>query len=196
LFPNSAFVIKYVGEVLVVDANERLPQIAQARGPNLSHLVDHERTKLEAELGPLNRPSTYIKTIKIALLPPTQPTVSAPLRGKSYWDDKMELVIDARTYGNEIRFINHSCRLNCASYDFGWANTSRLGIFAVRDISPIYHLASTTSLLSQHYTAPASTNSSLAMLSIVQVTSPILSYTPPLLAAETRRLPSARRSSN
>ncbi|KAI9995101.1 hypothetical protein PInf_012145 [Phytophthora infestans] len=92
---------------------------------------------LEAELGPLNRPSTYIKTIKIALLPPTQPTVSAQLRGKSYWDDKMELVIDARTYGNEIRFINHSCRLNCASYDFGWANTSRLGIFAVRDISPM-----------------------------------------------------------
>ncbi|KAG6947041.1 hypothetical protein JG687_00016357 [Phytophthora cactorum] len=48
--------------------------------------------------------------------------------------------IDAARCGNESRFINHSCKPNCALFELEWTNTSRLGIFAQADIHSLREL--------------------------------------------------------
>ena len=43
-------------------------------------------------------------------------------------------VIDARNYGNNARFINHSCDPNCHLQKWRVGDRTRIGIFALRDI--------------------------------------------------------------
>ncbi|KAF1778229.1 SET domain [Phytophthora cactorum] len=52
------------------------------------------------------------------------------------------ILINAQLYGNEGRFVNHSCHPNCTFFECNWTNTTRLRIFADCDI-PSSH--STTS---------------------------------------------------
>lgn len=62
------------------------------------------------------------------------------LRTKASWGGSSDLVIDAQACGNKSRFINHSCRPNCAMFDCKWANLARLGIFAQRKIPALQEL--------------------------------------------------------
>lgn len=95
--PRGAFVVEYIGEVLLAeDADER------------------NNKRYQAEL-----------------------------RTKSYWEGQMGVVIDAINCGNASRFMNHSCDPNCIMFDYNWANTSRLGIFALRDIPALQELTFT-----------------------------------------------------
>ncbi|KAL4095645.1 hypothetical protein PRIC1_009018 [Phytophthora ramorum] len=92
--PRGAFVIEYVGEVLLVDDADK-----------------RDNKQYQADL-----------------------------RTRAYWVGGMRVVIDAISSGNMSRYINHSCRPNCALFDCNWTNTSRLGIFALRDIPPLQEL--------------------------------------------------------
>jgi hypothetical protein len=60
------------------------------------------------------------------------------MKNKTCWN--AQLFVDAGRCGNISRFVNHSCQPNCELYEFVWANTSRLGIFAERDIAPLTEL--------------------------------------------------------
>lgn len=51
--------------------------------------------------------------------------------------NKQTLAIDARSYGNISRYINHSCDPNLAGLIFrAGCNVPRMGLFALRDIEP------------------------------------------------------------
>ncbi|KAE9324479.1 hypothetical protein PR003_g16721 [Phytophthora rubi] len=52
----------------------------------------------------------------------------------------MDVFIDALACGNESRFLNNSCHPNCEMYKWGWINTTRLGIFASREIPALQEL--------------------------------------------------------
>jgi SET domain-containing protein len=45
-----------------------------------------------------------------------------------------EQVIDAHLYGNETRFINHSCDPNCVAQKWSVGSTTRIVITAAKDI--------------------------------------------------------------
>ncbi|EGZ13121.1 hypothetical protein PHYSODRAFT_316506 [Phytophthora sojae] len=61
------------------------------------------------------------------------------MKAKAIWDDST-VFIDAAECENESRFINHSCRPNCALYERQRTNGSRLGVFAETDIPPLQEL--------------------------------------------------------
>ncbi|KAG1705329.1 hypothetical protein DVH05_004260 [Phytophthora capsici] len=50
------------------------------------------------------------------------------------------LYVDAGRFGNEARFVNHSCRPNCILDEYQWKNSVRLGIFAKQDLQPMQEL--------------------------------------------------------
>ncbi|KAE8914992.1 hypothetical protein PF005_g3334 [Phytophthora fragariae] len=92
--PKDAFVVEYVGEVLLgVDTQKRVDR------------------RYQVELKP-----------------------------KAIWDGLTDVFIDADRCGNESRFVNHACRLNCGVFELEWTNTARLGIFAKEDIPPLREL--------------------------------------------------------
>ncbi|KAG6946378.1 hypothetical protein JG688_00016075 [Phytophthora aleatoria] len=62
----------------------------------------------------------------------------AKFKTDAKWNGGTKVFVD--TLRCESRFINHSCRPNCALYEFMWANTTRLGIFAVNEIPPLREL--------------------------------------------------------
>lgn len=53
------------------------------------------------------------------------------------------LYIDARTCGNDSRFINHSCEPNCSLEKWTVGSETRIGFFAANDIPPVRILAFT-----------------------------------------------------
>jgi hypothetical protein len=64
----------------------------------------------------------------------------AQLTTMATWGGGANIIIDARAYGNVSRFLNHSCHPNCEMYEWNWTNTTRLGIFASRDIPALQEL--------------------------------------------------------
>eukprot|EP00644_Phytophthora_capsici_P009121 jgi/Phyca11/102421/e_gw1.6.1045.1 len=64
----------------------------------------------------------------------------AQLHTMAGWNGGSTVFIDAFSCGNMSRFINHSCKPNCALYECDWKNTTRLGIFATEDIPPLQEL--------------------------------------------------------
>ncbi|EEY60925.1 uncharacterized protein PITG_01162 [Phytophthora infestans T30-4] len=54
-----------------------------------------------------------------------------------FWCGASTFFIDAVDYGSESRYINHSCKTYCELYDWEWANTVTLGIFAAEDIPSV-----------------------------------------------------------
>jgi SET domain-containing protein len=57
---------------------------------------------------------------------------------KAYYNEFFPLCIDAMFYGNEARFINHSCDPNVQSFNLSGKTESEtfnnIGLFAIRDI--------------------------------------------------------------
>lgn len=51
-----------------------------------------------------------------------------------YMVEAMGTTVDARYYGNESRFLNHSCDPNCRLEKWNVGGSYRLGIFAIKDI--------------------------------------------------------------
>ncbi|ETN22421.1 hypothetical protein PPTG_02365 [Phytophthora nicotianae INRA-310] len=64
----------------------------------------------------------------------------ARFRTEAEWGEHSKVYVDALTCGNESRFINHSCKPNCVMYEFDWTNSTRLGIFATKEIPPLQEL--------------------------------------------------------
>lgn len=50
---------------------------------------------------------------------------------------KSDILIDSKYYGNESRFINHSCEPNAKSVRWSVGGEYRIGIFATRDINVV-----------------------------------------------------------
>ncbi|KAL0220120.1 hypothetical protein P9112_005773 [Eukaryota sp. TZLM1-RC] len=61
------------------------------------------------------------------------------------------LVIDARVYGSQSRFINHSCNPNCRVEVWTVDNEQRVGIFAEKDISAGEELCFNYKFSSSHF---------------------------------------------
>lgn len=62
---------------------------------------------------------------------------------------KTNILMDSKYYGNEARFINHSCEPNAKSAKWSVGGVYRIGIFAIRDIN-IVRKHSKTTLLALH----------------------------------------------
>jgi hypothetical protein len=56
---------------------------------------------------------------------------------------KQKLFVDARTYGNESRFVNHSCDPNCVAIVMQVDNEFRIGFYALKTFFRAYSSVST-----------------------------------------------------
>jgi histone-lysine N-methyltransferase SUV39H len=109
--PAGAFVVEYVGEILTAKDGDKRGKHYDQLG--MSYLFD------------MNDPDENDDyDLKVQ---------------KSYYNDFFPLCVDATYYGNESRFINHSCDPNLRSFNIVTSvetySFHKIGIFATRNIS-------------------------------------------------------------
>jgi histone-lysine N-methyltransferase SUV39H len=108
--PAGAFVVEYVGEILTAKEGDKRGRYYDQLG--MSYLFD---------MNDVDEDDEYDMRVQ-----------------RSSYEDFFPLCVDATHYGNESRFINHSCDPNLRSFNIVTAVESysyhKIGIFATRNI--------------------------------------------------------------